>query len=109
MTEDRKILRLVEVFDEVIDEFEDVVVNHPARLVRAVEEDAPLDALLGAATTMCLPIGQEVDAQLCMACDHFIGCRRGPDGSLVVHCWSHKRRERLARGTAQMPVPIALD
>jgi hypothetical protein len=109
MIQDRKILHLIEVFDDVFDEFEDVVVDHPAQLSHPVEDSAPLDSVLDAATTLCLPLNQRIDARLCMSCDHFIGCKRNEDGSLVLHCWTHQKRERLARGTQQMPVPVKLD
>ena len=98
MIQNRKIMRLIETFDEVIDEFEEVVVHHPARMKVPPKAGASLLSMLDSTTTICLPINEEVDATLCLACDHFAGCHRDATGALVMVCWSHKRT-RLARGT----------
>ena len=105
MIQNRKKMRLIEGFDGVIDEFEEVVVQHPARMKVAPRTGASLLSMLESTTTICLPIDEEVDSSLCLACDHFAGCHRDATGALVVVCWSHKRRDRLARGTLTMAAP----
>ena len=109
MIENRKILHLIESFDDAIDEFEEVVHHHAAQTQAPVDSGASLFSVLEASKTMCLPINEEIDATLCLACDHFVGCHRDSSGELVVHCWTHKRKPRLARGTATMAVPLKLD
>jgi hypothetical protein len=109
MIRNRKIMRLIEDFDGVIDEFEDVVASHPALAKKPLKAGVTLVSLLESATTVCTPINETINATLCLACDHFIRCHRDESGGIVVECWTHKRRERLARGTQSMPVPLNLD
>lgn len=109
MIQNRKIMRLIEDFDDVIDEFEEVIAHHAAETKVPLAPGASLISMLEASTTVCLPIGEEIDATLCLACDHFVGCHRDGTGELVVHCWTHESRPRLARGTQSMPVPLKLD
>lgn len=109
MIQNRKIMRLIEDFDEVIDDFEEVVARHPAQSIAPIDSGASLISMLESSTTICLPIGEEINAGLCLACDHFVGCQRDASGSIVVHCWTHKRRTRLARGTQSVPVPLKFD
>ena len=99
--EDQKILRLVEAFEEV---FDDVEVRHPAHIASEMPPDASVAKVLGAATTVCLPLNQEISTSLCLQCDHFIGSQRLSDGSLVLRCWSHQARPRIARGTKRLKV-----
>ena len=99
MDAENEILELIETAEQV---FDDVVTGHELVAEDGVAENAPLAELLCRAKTVCLPLGQEIDASLCMACDHFIGCHRAKDGSLVLQCWTH--RVRLARGTRELPV-----
>jgi hypothetical protein len=93
---DKKIMRLVEEFEKV---FDDVEVRHEAHMMTTVSDGASVSSVLQAATTMCLPLQQEISASLCLDCDHFIGSQRAADGSLVLRCWTHKARPRLGRGT----------
>ena len=109
MIQDRKILRLIDIFQEVMEEFDEVVADHPGHLTHPLDTDASLSSLLDATTTKCLPLAQEIDAKLCLACDHFIGCERDENGTIVVHCWTHQKRHRLARGTQELAVPLNLD
>lgn len=109
MIQDRKIMRLIEDFDEVIEEFEEVVSQHAATARVPLDQGASLISMLEASTTVCIPIGEEINASLCLACDHFVGCRREASGKIIVHCWTHERRPRLARGTQRMPAPLKFD
>ncbi len=100
MTSDEKIVELSAALEKIVQE---VAVPHAARLRYPVKAHATLATLLDAARTICRPINEEIDASLCLECDHFIGCNRQSDGSLVIHCWTHQMRvtkpSRLARGT----------
>jgi hypothetical protein len=109
MIESRKIMRLIESFDDAIDDFEEVVAHHAAQARAPSESGASLLSVLEVSTTVCLPIGEEIDASLCLACDHFVGCHRDGSGELVVDCWTHQRRPRLARGTQSLAVPLNFD
>lgn len=102
MSENEKILQLVDAFEQV---FEDVIYPHEAHLQHPVDETSSLDELLRAARIQCLPLAQEIDASVCMSCDHFVGCHRAADGSVVLRCWTHESKRRLARGTAVMNSP----
>ena len=104
--EDQKILRLVEAFEQV---FDDVEVRHAARVASGMSPDAPVGKVLGAATTVCLPLNQEISTSLCLQCNHFIGSQRLSDGSLVLRCWSHRARPRMARGTKRLKVVTPFD
>jgi len=94
---ERKILRLVEAFEDI---FADVEVRHPANVVASLPDNASVAATLGSATTKCLPLNQQICADICLQCDHFIGTTRHADGSLELRCWSHRTEQRrIARGT----------
>ncbi len=86
MSQDQKILELTQLFEQV---FEDAAMSHEARLKTPVAAPSSLASLLGAARTYCVPLKQEIDADLCLQCDHFIGYHRRSDGSVILESWGY--------------------
>jgi len=106
MAQDEKILRLVGEMERV---FDDVVLPHTLTPQRALPPDSTLADLMSACRIHCTPIDEEIQASDCFHCDRFIGCRQNQEGTVILTCWGHETRVRLARGTKRMAVVQVFD
>jgi hypothetical protein len=106
MAQDEKILRLVGEMERV---FDDVVLPHTLTPQRAVPPDGTLADLLSACRIHCTPIDEEIQASNCVHCDRFIGCQQNQAGAIILNCWGHKTRVRLARGTKRLAAVQGFD